>query len=90
MSEIASAIAVHLHRDRHGVVLSHDPAAHPVIRRMMAFYDALFDDAVIVDGVAARRADTGSEIRSALGRGDTVINTELRLLDLIVLRPLDT
>ena len=55
----------------------------------MAFYDALFDDAVIVNGVAARRADTGSEIRSALGRGDAVIITELGLLDLIVVRPLD-
>jgi hypothetical protein len=68
-SQIASAIAVHLHRDRYGVVLSHDPAAPPVIRRKMAFDDALFDAAVIVDGVAARRADTGSEIRSALGPG---------------------
>jgi xanthine dehydrogenase accessory factor len=88
-SEIASANAVHLHRDRYGVVLSHDPAAPPVIRRKMAFYDALFDDAVIVNGVAARRADTGSEIRSALGRGDAVIITELGLLDLIVVRTLD-
>lgn len=87
-SEIASAIAVHLHRDRYGVVLSHDPAAPPVIRRKMAFYDALFDDAVIVEGVAARRADTGSEIRALMG-GDAVIITELGLLDLIVLRRLD-
>jgi hypothetical protein len=53
------------------------------------FYDALFDDAVLVNGVAALRADTGSEIRSALGRGDAVVITELGLLDLIVVRPLE-
>lgn len=87
-NEIASAIAVHLHRSRCGVVLSHDPAP-PVIRRKMAFHDALFDDAVTVDGVAARRADTGIEIRSLLRTDDAVIITELGLLDLIVVRTLD-
>jgi xanthine dehydrogenase accessory factor len=87
-NEVASAIAVHLHRDRYGVVLSHDPAP-PVIRRKMAFHDALFDDAVTVDGVAARRADTGIEIRSLLRTDDAVIITELGLLDLIVVHSLD-
>ena len=87
-NEIASAIAVHLHRDRYGVVLSHDPAP-PVIRRRMAFHDALFDDAVTVDGVEARRADTGIEIRSLLRTDNAVIITELGLLDLIVVRTLD-
>jgi xanthine dehydrogenase accessory factor len=87
-NEIASAIAVHLHRDRYGVVLSHDPAP-PVIRRKMAFHDALFDDAVTVDGVGARRADTGIEIRSLLRTDNAVIITELGLLDLIVVRTLD-
>jgi xanthine dehydrogenase accessory factor len=87
-NEIASAIAVHLHRGRCGVVLSHDPAP-PVIRRKMAFHDALYDDAVAVDGVAARRADTGLEIRSLLRTDCAVIVTELGLLDLIVLRRLD-
>src|SRR5262245_47379500 len=84
----ASAIAVHLHRDRCGVVLSHDPAP-PVIRRKMAFHDALYDDAVTVDGVEARRADTGIEIRSLLRTDCAVIITELGLLDLIVVRSLD-
>jgi xanthine dehydrogenase accessory factor len=87
-NEIASAIAVNLHRDRCGVVLSHDPAP-PVIRRKMAFHDALFDDAVSVDGIEARRADTGIEIRSLLRTDDAVIITELGLLDLIVVRTLD-
>jgi xanthine dehydrogenase accessory factor len=87
-NEIASAIAVHLHRDRCGVVLSHDPAP-PVIRRKMAFHDALYDDAVSLDGIAARRADTGIEIRSLLRTDSAVIVTELGLLDLIVVRSLD-
>jgi xanthine dehydrogenase accessory factor len=60
-----------------------------VIRRKMAFHDALFDDAVSVAGVVARRADTGLEIRARLGRVPGVVITELGLLDLIVLRSLD-
>jgi len=87
-NEIASAIAVHLHRDRFGVVLSHDPAP-PVIRRKMAFHDVLFDEAVTLDGVTARRADTGIEIRSLLRTGCAVIITELGLLDLIVVSSLE-
>jgi len=77
-----------LRRGGYGVVLSHDPLP-PVIRRKMAFHDALFDDAVSVAGVAAQRADTGFEIRTSLGRVPGVIVTELGLLDLIVLRSLD-
>lgn len=87
-NEIASAIAVRLHRDGYGVVLSHDPLP-PVIRRKMAFHDALFDDGIAVDGVAARRADTGLEIRSGLEQVFGVIVTELGLTDLIVLQTLD-
>lgn len=87
-NEIASAVAVMLRREGYGVVLSHDPLP-PVIRRKMAFHDALFDDDVCVAGVAAQRADTGFEIRTSLGRAPGVIVTELGLLDLIVLRSLD-
>ncbi len=87
-NEIASAIAVLLRRGGYGVVLSHDPLP-PVIRRKMAFHDALFDDAVSVAGVAAQRADTSLEIRASLGRLRGVIVTELGLLDLIVLRGID-
>jgi xanthine dehydrogenase accessory factor len=87
-NEIASAVAVNLRRAGYGVVLSHDP--HPaVIRRKMAFHDALYDDAVSLDGIAADRADTGFEIRSRLGASDKIIVTELGLLDLIVVQALD-
>ena len=87
-NEIASAVAVLLRRGGYGVVLSHDPLP-PVIRRKMAFHDALFDDAVSVAGVVAQHADTGLAIRASLGRVPGVIVTELGLLDLIVLRGLD-
>jgi xanthine dehydrogenase accessory factor len=87
-NEIASAVGVYVHRAGYGVVLSHDPQP-PVIRRKMAFHDALFDDAVSVDGIGAERADTGLEIRAGLGRARGVIVTELGLLDLIVIQTLD-
>ena len=87
-NEVASAVAVLLRRGGYGVVLSHDPLP-PVIRRKMAFHDALFDDAVSVAGITAQRADTGLEIRASLGRAPGVVVTELGLLDLIVLRSLD-
>jgi xanthine dehydrogenase accessory factor len=87
-NEIASAVAVLLRRNGYGVVLTHDPLP-PVIRRKMAFHDALFDEAVSVAGVAAQRADSGLEIRAGLSRVPGVIVTELGLLDLIVLRGLD-
>jgi hypothetical protein len=87
-NEIASAVAVRLHRAGFRVVLSYDPLP-PVIRRKMAFHDALFDDAVAVEGIAARRADTGLEIRTSLAQTSGVTITELGLLDLIVIRGID-
>jgi len=87
-NEIASAVAVHLHREGFSVVLSHDPLP-PVIRRKMAFHDALFDDAVTVGGITAERADTSLEIRTGLGRAAGVIITELGLLDLIVIQTIN-
>jgi len=87
-NEIASAVAVRLHRDGYRVVLSHDPLP-PVIRRKMAFHDALFDDAVTVEGITAKHADTGLEIRTSLAQGSGVTITELGLLDLIVIQAID-
>ncbi|MFG1479759.1 xanthine dehydrogenase [Xanthobacter sp. V4C-4] len=87
-NEIASAVAVHLHRSGYGVVLSHDPAL-PVIRRKMAFHDALFEDRVEVDGVVAARVDASMEIRVGLARRDAVMVTNLGLLDLIVIGAID-
>ncbi|MFG1301360.1 xanthine dehydrogenase [Xanthobacter sp. V3C-3] len=86
-NEIASAVAVELHRKGYGVVLSHDPMP-PVIRRKMAFHDALYEDDVQVDGIRAIRADTGIAIRAGLARGEVLV-THLGLLDLIVLGAID-
>ena len=55
----------------------------------MAFHDALFDDDVTVDGIAAGRADTGLEIRTSLAHASGVTITELGLLDLIVVQAID-
>src|SRR3974390_2619308 len=87
-NEIASAVAVQLHRNGYGVVLSHDPLP-PVIRRKMAFHDALFDDAVSIAGITAERAATGLDIRAKLARTGGVVITELGLLDLIVIQTID-
>src|SRR5260370_2587759 len=87
-NEIASAVAVQLHRNNYRTVLSHDPLP-PVMRRKMAFHDALYDDGVAVDGIGARRADTGLEIRTSLAKTSWVTVTELRLLDLITIQPID-
>lgn len=84
-NEIASAIAVRLSWERFRVVLSHDPFP-PVIRRGMAFHDALFDDQVAVDGVVGQRAETALEIVDALALRGRVAVTHLQLTDLITLR----
>jgi hypothetical protein len=86
-NEIASAIAVALQSKRISVVLSHDPFP-PVIRRKMAFHDALYDDPVTLGGVTPIRVDSGFEILSNRA-GPSVMITELGLLDLIVIRRFD-
>jgi xanthine dehydrogenase accessory factor len=84
-NEIASAIAVRLRWERFGVVMSHDPFP-PVIRRGMAFHDALFDDRTEVDGVVGQRAETALELVDALMLRGCVAVTHLPLTDLITLR----
>ncbi|MDD2876938.1 MAG: hypothetical protein PHT60_05015 [Acidiphilium sp.] len=84
-NEIASAVAVSLHHGGYFTVLSHDPYP-PVIRRKMAFHDALFDDPVVLDGVIAQRADTGLEILTLHEKAEGVIITELGLLDLMIVQ----
>lgn len=87
-NEIASAVAVFLSRFGRAVALTHDPLA-PVIRRGMAFYDALYDDAPRIEAVAAARIDSVSELFEIASREDQVAVTSLGLTDLLVLAPLD-
>jgi xanthine dehydrogenase accessory factor len=80
-NEIASAVAVYLHRDGWRVVLSYDPHP-PVIRRRMAFHDALFGDPAELEGIAAAGADSSLAVKSLLAKGRIAV-TPLGLLDLI-------
>jgi xanthine dehydrogenase accessory factor len=81
-NEIASAVAVHLHSSGHRVILSHD-AFPPVIRRAMAFHDALFGDRAIVEGIEGERAETTLEVAAAMKMPQRVAVTPLHLSDLI-------
>jgi len=87
-SEIASAVAVDLHRAGYGVVLSHDPYP-PVIRRKMAFHDALFGDSVAVNGVRGARADDGVQVFKALRQSERIQVTWLALPDLLTVGAID-
>ncbi|WP_298428316.1 xanthine dehydrogenase [Rhodoblastus sp.] len=84
-NEVATAVAVKLRRARFSVILSHDLAA-PVIRRGMAFHDALFDDDLVIQGVMARRAENALEIADAAALRHCVAVTPLQICDLLALR----
>ncbi len=84
-NEIASAVAVKLRKAKFGVILCHDRHP-PVIRRGMAFYDSLFDDCAIIDGVQGLRAETAMEIADIAGTENCVAVTPLELSDLLALR----
>jgi hypothetical protein len=81
-NEIASAIAVYMHRSGWCTLLSHDPFP-PVIRRRMAFHDTIFGDKTDVDGLPGVPAETTFEAAMLLTAGDCVVVTRLGLLDLI-------
>jgi xanthine dehydrogenase accessory factor len=86
-NEIASAVAVHLVAAGYSPVLSHDPFP-PVIRRAMAFHDALFGDRAAVEGIEGERAETAAEIVSVLAKPGCVAVTPVQLAPLVaVLRP---
>jgi len=81
-NEIASAVAVYMHRAGWCTLLSHDPFP-PVIRRRMAFHDALFGEKADVDGLPGVNAETTFEAATLLAGGGCVVVTRLGLLDLI-------
>lgn len=70
-SDIASAIAHLLFTNGWGVAMLRDPST-PVLRRGMAFDDALEDGNAGLDGVSARRASTPEELRIIAGLRDEV------------------
>lgn len=81
-NELASAVAVYMYRAGWRPLLSHDPFP-PVIRRKMAFHDALFGERANVDGVPGVNAETTFEAATLLTSGHCVVVTRLGLLDLI-------
>ena len=83
-NEIASAVAVQLARRGFQVILSHDPFP-PVIRRGMAFHDALFEDRIEVDGIKGARAETAAEISSIMAIPGQVAVTPLGLMELMAM-----
>ena len=87
-SEIASAIGIQLVRAGYCVVLSHDPDP-PVIRRKMAFHDALFTDTAQLEDIVAERVDDGLQVYQALRRPARAFVTWLGLLDLLPVRQID-
>jgi xanthine dehydrogenase accessory factor len=87
-NEIASAVAVHMHRIGWAVVLSHDPFP-PVIRRQMAFHDSLYGERITLDGVTGERAETALELLAILDDSTHVAVTPLQFHDLVALRAPD-
>ncbi len=87
-NEIASAVAVFLSRSGCDVILSHDPAP-PVMRRGMAFHDALFGDPARLEGITAQRIDFVLEAFQVFARENLVAVTWLTLTELLVLRSID-
>ena len=87
-NEIASAVAVQLARQCHHVILCRDPFP-PVIRRGMAFHDALFKDRIEIDGITGVRAETATGISSIMAIRGQVAVTPLQLLELMAMRKFD-
>jgi hypothetical protein len=78
------------HPQRHvdSVMLSHDPHP-PVIRRKMAFHNALFGDVAQVEDIVAHRVDDGVQVLSALRGRSRVLVAWLGHLDLLPIRQID-
>jgi xanthine dehydrogenase accessory factor len=87
-NEIASAVAIVLRRIGRAVILSQDPLV-PVIRRGMAFHDALFNEAQKVETVTAKRAECLNVAMEVASAPHQVAITPLGLIDLLVLGALD-
>jgi xanthine dehydrogenase accessory factor len=71
VGDVGSAVAVVLFRDGYAVAL-HDEPAPAAPRRGMAFADAVFDGAAILDDLSALRVDTSAELRDALAAREVV------------------
>jgi xanthine dehydrogenase accessory factor len=71
VGDVGSAVAVVLFRAGYAVAL-HDEPAPAARRRGMAFADAVFDGAAVLDGLTALRVDTSAELRDTLTAREVV------------------
>ena len=83
--EIPSAVAVYLQRAGFATILSYDPYP-PVIRRSMAFHDALFEDCATVEDIEGERAEDAMGLVKILSKPAHVAVTTMGLIDLIAIR----
>jgi hypothetical protein len=88
VNEIASAVAVALRRANYSVVLSHS-LFPPVIRRGMAFHDALYGDPASVEEIEGVLAENAWGLAAAVARPRSVAVTPMPLSDLIGIRAPD-
>ncbi|MDO9707248.1 hypothetical protein [Paracraurococcus lichenis] len=70
--DIASAIGWHLHRAGHAVLLLRDPAV-PVLRRGMAFDDAIEAGEAVLDGVTALAGERPDHRHISVTRGHLAV-----------------
>jgi len=71
VGDVGSAVAAVLFRAGYAVAL-HDEPAPAAPRRGMAFADAVFDGAAVLDGLTALRVDTAAELHGALAAREVV------------------
>lgn len=87
-NDVASAVARGLFLEGYGVVLSRDPA-QPVLRRTVAYDDALISGAASLEGVEARVAESLVDILNACTDRKIICVTGLELGELLCLGLID-
>lgn len=87
-NDVASAVGLAFNAAGYGVVLSQDPT-QPVLRRGMAFDDALWDGTVTLEGVKGVGVDTLVEIVTSFHDRRHISITKMDIGDLICLGLID-
>ena len=77
VGDVGSAVAAVLFRAGYAVAL-HDAPAPAAPRRGMAFADAVFDGAAVLDGLTALRVDTAAELH---GLDPIVVSPAAKLIN---------
>lgn len=88
INEIASAVAVSMHAAGYAVVMPNDPDP-PVIRRGMAFFDALYGDPASLGGLAAVAAEHTLAVRSLALERRRIVVTRLDLVEILTVGGFD-